>query len=44
MLLCVVCGKIIANVDPINIRYGGCSACSLDEVKRGMDELSKKEK
>lgn len=44
MLLCIVCGKVIANLDPDHTRYGGCSSCSLDEVKKEMDKLTKKEK
>jgi len=37
MLLCIVCKKVIANVDPNNVRYGGCSSCDLEEVARLME-------
>lgn len=39
MLLCIVCGKVIANVDPYKVRYGGCSECDLDEVVKRMEEM-----
>jgi hypothetical protein len=39
MLLCIVCGKVIANVDASTIRYGGCASCSLSDVKRLMDAM-----
>jgi len=41
MLLCIVCGKTIANVDPSTIRYGGCSSCPIEEVSMGMKELKR---
>ena len=39
MLICCVCGKVIANMDPNKVRYGGCASCPLDEVKEAMEEL-----
>jgi hypothetical protein len=39
MLICCVCGKVIANVDPNNVRYGGCSSCDLDLVKEQMEKI-----
>ena len=44
MLKCIVCDKVIANVDPSTVRYGGCSACDLKEVARLMEEHKAKEK
>ena len=39
MLICIVCGKVIANCDNgKTTRYGGCSACDLQEVGRKMTE------
>ena len=38
MLLCAVCGKVIANVDPEHIRYGGCGKCDLYEVANAIEE------
>jgi len=43
MLVCVSCGKLIANTDPTCIRYGGCSACSLENIKKGMEIVKGKE-
>lgn len=44
MLICIVCGKTIANVDPSTIRYGGCSSCPIEEVKKlmGKEKETKK--
>ena len=42
MLICIVCGKVIANVDQSTVRYGGCSSCPLDEVAREMQDLKSK--
>lgn len=41
MLICIVCGKTIANCDSSKIRYGGCSSCDLHKVAEKMDELKK---
>ena len=30
MLLCSSCNKVIANVDPVNIRYGICASCPIE--------------
>ena len=30
MLLCSGCNKVIANVDPVNIRYGICASCPIE--------------
>ena len=38
MLICIVCGKVIANSDPNKVRYGGCSVCPLLEVAKKMRE------
>jgi len=40
MLICIVCGKVIANTNP-EIHYGGCSECDLKLVEKGMEELKK---
>ena len=39
MLVCASCGTIVANVDPTKIRYGGCSSCSLADIKAGIKQL-----
>jgi hypothetical protein len=41
MLLCIVCGKVIADVDPNRVRYGGCAACPIELVAKKMDERKK---
>ena len=39
MLLCVVCGKVIANMDNgAVVRYGGCGNCNLKLVAEKMKE------
>jgi len=38
MLVCIVCNKVIANIDPNNVRYGGCGTCDIKEVARLMKE------
>jgi len=39
MLICIVCKKVIANVDPSTVRYAGCADCNLEDVKKEMDKL-----
>ena len=38
MLVCIVCGKVLANVDPTTVRYGGCHKCSLLEIQKRFDK------
>ena len=33
MLLCSSCHKVIANVDPVNTRYGICASCPTPKMK-----------
>jgi len=35
MLICKVCGKVIANVDLENTRYAVCASCPTPEKKGG---------
>jgi len=45
MLVCIVCGKVIANCDNgKTTRYGGCAACPLKEVAKKMEEKKEAEK
>ena len=39
MLLCAVCRKVIADVDPSTIRYGGCGKCALEDVEASINRL-----
>jgi len=39
MLICVVCNKVIANVNPHKVNYGGCSECDIKEVAKRMEDL-----
>lgn len=43
MLICIVCGKTVANVDPSTIRYGGCGKCPVEEVKKALERLGRTE-
>jgi len=43
MLICIVCGKTIANCDNgKTIRYGGCASCPIVEVAAKMSDHSDK--
>ena len=35
MLLCSSCNKVIANVDPVNTRYGICASCPTPKIESG---------
>ncbi len=41
MLVCAACGKVIANVDPSKVRYGGCASCNMEDIKRGIKSMEK---
>lgn len=44
MLVCAKCGKVIANVDPYHIRYGGCGKCPVLEVAKAIQEKQQNSK
>lgn len=44
MLVCIVCEKVIVRRDTSKLRYGGCSSCSIEEVKKCMAQIEEEEK
>jgi len=44
MLICICCGKVIANCDNgKTTKYGGCGSCPLDKVGVLMTEYRQKQ-
>ena len=44
MLICIVCGKTIADVDPNTVRWGGCPNCPIDEIAKRMEAKDDRQK
>lgn len=42
--MCAVCGKVIANVDPNDVRYGKCAACPITKENIEKVEQARKQK